>query len=55
MEVRMKREKMNRDEKSEKKLFGSKLEESKTIVELDDSALREVTAGINCGGIGIPN
>lgn len=51
----MKREKTKRDEKNEKKLFGSKLDESKTIVELDDAALREVSGGgMNCGGIGIP-
>ena len=50
----MKRDKMKRDEKNEKKLFGSKLEESKKLVDLDDAALRQVTGGINCGGIGIP-
>ena len=45
-----------RDERSQNKLFSSKLDDSKTLVELDDEALKEVSGGgMNCGGIGIPN
>lgn len=51
----MKQEKMKRDEKSQKKLFKSNLDDSKKLVELDDETLRHVTGGYQCGGIGIPN